>query len=78
MHGQIDFEASDAEEKLKDILNRAFHPVIENHENEETEEINTKEKASSIRVAMYLQTNELKNKSKRPIRGCIEISGCCM
>ena len=63
MHGQIDFEASDAEEKLKDILNRAFHPVIENHENEETEEINTKEKASSIKVAMYLQTNELKNKN---------------
>lgn len=63
MHGQIDFEATDAEEKLKDILNMAFHPVIENHENKETEEINTKGKALSIKVAMYLQTNELKNKN---------------
>lgn len=63
MHGQIDFEAADAEEKLKDILHMALDNVTENSENNKSEKINKKKQAQSIKVAMYLQTNELKNKN---------------
>jgi len=59
MHGQIDFESPDAYEKLQTILDKVLDPESKPIA-EETE--GTLEKAPSIKVAMYLQTNELKNR----------------
>ena len=64
MHGQIDFESDDAAEQLSRLLTKALRnstidksgvsdsASIEQHLN----------KAPFIKVAMYLQTDELKNK----------------
>lgn len=63
MHGQIDFEADNAEEKLRDYINLSL-VKLEHDNKEETqkvEEFQNIEK-KNIKVAMYLQTNELKNK----------------
>ena len=63
MHGQIDFEADNAEEKLRDYINLSI-AKLEHDNKEETqkvEEFQNIEK-KNIKVAMYLQTNELKNK----------------
>ena len=61
MHGQIDFEAADASEKL--------HKLLDTYLNEPTysaskSEYVSDEKAPYINVAMYLQTNELKNQKE--------------
>lgn len=65
MHGQIDFEAVDAKEKLQNLLKNAIDEIAQK-KNELIESKNfiqqvEMEKAPSIKVAMYLQTDELKN-----------------
>lgn len=52
MHGQVDFEADGAEESLKKILRTKV----------ETEKIDMKEGKRGLKVGLYLQTDELKNK----------------
>lgn len=52
MHGQIDFEAIEAEESLKKLLN------VEQEVKKDSKSL-TKD---SLKVALYLQTDELKNK----------------
>lgn len=70
MHGQTDFEVEDAEENLKRIL--GLYKIIEEQgkivaqNSDESKEkeglcINV-EKKNDLKVGMYLQTNELKNK----------------
>lgn len=61
MHGQIDFEAEDAKDKLMQILNKALNDKTT--QQVETMQV-TSEKVSSIKVAMYLQTNERKNRKE--------------
>jgi len=64
MHGQIDFESEGAYEELQEYLDKVL-----NHKEAVKEEAHTEltaceewTKADSIKVAMYLQTDELKNK----------------
>lgn len=58
MHGQIDFEGENALEEVRALLG-----VDMIHQNSESKKIVEElRKASSIKVAMYLQTDELKNK----------------
>lgn len=52
MHGQIDFEAEDAKEKLAKYMDTFIA--------EKTQD----SKMNSVKVAMYLQTNEFKNKKE--------------
>ena len=60
MHGQIDFKAEGAYEKLQEYLEKALNKK----EGAKAETVSTNQwiKADSIKVAMYLQTDELKNK----------------
>ena len=68
MHGQIDFEAATAKDKLQNLLKKA----LDDNTQKKNEVIESKpfikqiemEKAPSIKVAMYLQTDELKNKKE--------------
>ena len=60
MHGQIDFEAEDAYEKLQEYLEKVLSK--KGCAKEETVSTDQWVKAENIRVAMYLQTDELKNK----------------
>lgn len=53
MHGQIDFEATGAEESLKKLLNIKS----------EVEENTKMQRAGGLKVGLYLQTDELKNKA---------------
>ena len=53
MHGQIDFEAIGAEESLKKLLNVQSEVA-------DTTKVQSKD---GLKVALYLQTNELKNKA---------------
>lgn len=64
MHGQFDFEADNAEEKLREYINAFIGEQTFDNSKEELEgsnELHNVEK-KNIKVAMYLQTNELKNK----------------
>lgn len=61
MHGQIDFEADGAYDKLQELLSGVVNSCSETKEESETEIVEL-QKAESIKVAMYLQTDELKNK----------------
>lgn len=69
MHGQTDFEAEDAEEELKRILDlyeiEEKDEIVEQNNDELKEQkvsrLNGEEK-NDLKVGMYLQTNELKNK----------------
>lgn len=55
MHGQIDFTAADAEERLKLLISE--NPVIK------TKKKQDKNKNDDLKIALYLQTNPKKNKA---------------
>jgi len=46
--------------------------------NVKSEENAMKNRVKELRDAKHLTQTGLALKGKRPIRGCIEISGCCM
>ena len=60
MHGQIDFEREDAEQQLQTLLNESF--CLYNCQ-DKCLSAEYPGNAPSIKVAMYLQTDELKNKN---------------
>lgn len=64
MHGQIDFEAGDAEDKLRHLFDKILNNPVGDKKNVAQNEFVSQqmEKAPYLKVAMYLQTNELKNK----------------
>lgn len=62
MHGQIDFESDDAYEKLECLLQGVLAPLKPDPLQEHQTIVFDREKESVIKVAMYLQTDELKNK----------------
>lgn len=64
MHGQIDFEEAGAKDKLQNVLENAIRANTLKEEaiiSETLEQKDEIQKAASIKVAMYLQTDELKN-----------------
>lgn len=64
MHGQLDFTAEDAEEQLRILFDKVLNNPIEKRIDGEQNDLNLHQvkKFPTIKVAMYLQTNELKNK----------------
>ena len=63
MHGQIDFEALDAQKKLKKLLEvECTRRTLENESGNMLEKFPNDGKKTPIKVAMYLQTEEFKNK----------------
>ena len=65
MHGQIDFESDDAAKQLSILLSKTLNNGSFDKSDASTAFSNEYqiEKAPLIKVAMYLQTNELKNKT---------------
>lgn len=61
MHGQIDFEADGAYDKLQKLLSKVFNLDRKNINKSKVEKVEHP-KAEFIKVAMYLQTEEFKNK----------------
>lgn len=62
MHGQIDFEAKDAYEKLQTLLDNVLINMEKDRKTiKKNDSIKESGKAPFIKVAMYLQTNERKN-----------------
>jgi len=61
MHGQIDFETSNGAQQLKVLINNAFNMRNQKIENERDAELR-ETRANKLKVCMYLQTQEYKNK----------------
>lgn len=62
MHGQIDFEAPDAYDKLEKLLNERPKSEITLSNNNVSRCPDREDKSSELKVAMYLQTEDRKNK----------------
>lgn len=64
MHGQIDFESEGAYEKLQEYLKQALNSKSSVKSKTNFGDVSSEQwpKADCIKVAMYLQTDELKNK----------------
>ena len=63
MHGQIDFEACDARERLEKLLEVACsYPLLRKESDNMQQNLPKNRKRMTLKVAMYLQTEEFKNK----------------